>query len=146
MIDSFFTVEVALMNGVDANIAGAALRIGPTSNTDADADGFCAGKRLGQALIGDGLAQVVDMRGRDIAKTLELLVAVDNILPFKNASRGGPGETLMGVVRVGQPLNLPSGRISLRKWCSWGGRGRWGRPPSPSVFWARGRMKRTLPI
>lgn len=51
VVDAFFLVLVPLVNGVDTNPAGLALRVRATTSADGDMDGFGSGERLGPTFV-----------------------------------------------------------------------------------------------
>jgi hypothetical protein len=81
--------RIALMHAVHAQIAGLAVRIGPSPFSDGDGGG--PGRDVVQTPfpIARLLAQLVEVRHRDRSQPLELALAIVPILALQNAPRGG---------------------------------------------------------
>ena len=102
VIDALVAVEVALMNGVDADPAWAVLGVWFAADADGDTDGLGSGEGLGDPAISGGSSEVVDVSWGNVFEAFKSLVAVDVILPLENAPGCRPGKALMGVVGLGQ--------------------------------------------
>ncbi|MBK8870460.1 MAG: hypothetical protein IPN19_05310 [Elusimicrobia bacterium] len=89
------------MNGVHADPTRLALGVWTSTDADGDADGPGPGEGVGQSLVGGRRTQVVDGRRRCF-EPLKAFVSMDVIGALQQTPRGGPRETLMGVVDPGQ--------------------------------------------
>jgi hypothetical protein len=105
---------IARVHGVDPQIAGLALRIGPPPLCNRHERGLGFDVMQTTFAIAPLLAQVVQVRHRDRGQPLVLAFAVEPILALQNAPRGGSAPVLVRHIDSGQPLDAgPS--IALRK-------------------------------
>lgn len=90
---------VALMDGVDAQEAGLAARVGPPPFGDRDRAGAGFVEVQVMAAVGGAAPQVVDGRGRDCRQALVLAFAMDVEFAPEDAAQGRAGESFVGGVR-----------------------------------------------
>jgi len=114
VIEPLDAVQIALMDGVDAQEAGTACRPGfaPFANGDGGGAGFRVMMAL--ALIAGTVAQVVEMAGGDPRQALESRVVEDMISPLTEFAGGGTREGAVQGIHLDQQGDI-GGLIIPRK-------------------------------
>src|SRR5271157_5356118 len=114
MVDAFGARLIALVHGVDPQIARLALRIGPPPFADAHPRGL--GLVIPQTAFAIALlaAQIVQVGHRDARQPLILRLAVLLVFALQNAPCGRSAERVVGLVDGGQQFDVGP-RVALRK-------------------------------
>ena len=112
-VKALLAVEVALVDGVDTDEAGAALGIGSAADADGYLDGAGLVEGAGPQAVVAPLAEVVDVAVGDVREAFEPLVAVDLVLSAEDPLGGGSGEAAVGGVDLGQEGGVPGREAPL---------------------------------
>ena len=112
-VQALLAVEVALVDGVDADEAGAALGVGPAADADGDLDGAGLVEGEGSQAVVSPRAEVVNVAVGDAGEALEAPVAVDFVLAAEDLLGGGSGESAVGGVDLGQQGDIARGVAAL---------------------------------
>src|SRR5208337_2758520 len=114
VVDAFGTRSIALMHGIDAQIAGSALRIRSPALADANRRGPGFGVVQATFPVALLVAQVVQVSHRDGGQPLVLRLPVVLVLALQNAPRGRSAQGFVGLIDRGQPFDIGAG-IALWK-------------------------------
>jgi len=106
VVDALGVRGVALVHRIEAQEPRFAARIGLAPLTDRDGCGAGFGVVQPALAIALTVAQVVEMAVGDVGQPLELSLAVDLKLALENRPRRWPGERLVGLVDLGQQLDI----------------------------------------
>ena len=105
-IDPLVALPVAEVDGVDAQMAGAAVRRRLSALADAHRGGSCLVEGESAPPVGAGLSQVVDVAVGDRAEPTEAFVAVEFVHAPQDLLGGGAGELTAGLVDLGQERDV----------------------------------------
>jgi len=90
VVDALFTVEIALVHGVDADEPRATVGFWFSSDPDGNIDAFRFGDGEGASPVKAGGSQVVDVCGADFTESLKTDVAEKGELPLEIFRVAGP--------------------------------------------------------
>lgn len=113
-VDALDAVPVALMHRVDAQESGLPVGLGRLARADRDRRGAGLVARRPAQPVAPGLAQVVDVAGRDARQTREPRVAEQPVLPAQHFRRRRPRHLPVGLVDLGQQTDV-GGPVDTRK-------------------------------
>ena len=104
VINPLHALVIALVNTIDAQKTGTALRIGAFAHANGHrrAGGGGLGKVYPRLHVTHAFAQVVQVRDRDVGQGREFDLAVHPDGPFGELLGGGPGERTVGTVDLDQ--------------------------------------------
>ena len=114
MVHAFGARPIALVHGVDPQIAGLALRIGPPPLANRHRRGLGLDVVQAALAIARLLPQVVQVGHRDRGQPLVFRLAVLLIRALQNAPRGRSAQAFMRRIDDGQQLHVGAG-VALRK-------------------------------
>ena len=118
-VDALAAVEVALVDGVHAQEAGAALGTGSAALADGHLHGLRGVRRGALAAVGGRGAQVVEVADRDPGQAREAPVAEHLVLAAHHLAGGRPGHLAEGGVDVREQTDVGRGVAALegpRRW------------------------------
>lgn len=119
-INAFNAVEIALMDGIDAQVAGSVVGGGFTSFADRNAHGTCFIANGAHALIGFAVAQVVEVAVGNVSETLVAGVTEETEGALAELAGGGTGEVAVEGIELGQQATVVVGIAPGERfgWCA----------------------------
>ena len=106
MVHPFDAVQIALMDGVDAHIACAALGAGGLANPDGIAHRSGLHNGHPARLVAGALAQVVQVRNRQIGQAHVAGVAIDDVSALQEVRDGRTAHVVVGPIHLHEQLHI----------------------------------------